>query len=777
MTTIKNIVRRITIFYLLSVVLSLLIIAQIIYLQFFTDLKDKVEDIKTEIMTNRGNIYSHDMKVLAVSIPKYEILIDFYALKTYFLENNSTKLNWYYKKLKLKRDEIKKRSKEQRKSDSEKANIAIDNEIRKLGISLAELFKDKNAAGHENFIRKGYKNSTRGSYRYVRIGQRNIDYIELLKLLNFPIFDYGMGICGLIAEENTDRIPVYGSLAQAVIGRVNKKGLARSGIEKDFDEYIRGKDGLQAYMYVKNNVRVPVSSEVNILPEAGCDVVTTFDIIIQETAEKALIKQINAGNDRGIAIEGGTAIVMETATGEIRAIANMKRNSVGTYDETFNYALMERTDPGSTFKLASLIALLDDGFVELNDIIDIKANTTIENGKCIWMYKNYLVKDDHIFGNLSVKNIFAKSSNIGTAKLVTKYYGNNPQKFFDKIHSLGLFQKSLNLQINGEYPSYAEMETSEKVNPNLLAPSSYGYYVKFSPIHTLTFYNAIANNGKMMKPKFVKKIIRKGKVIKSYPDEVIKKQICSEETLSKAREALQAVVDSGTVKQMKRDLQFDFAGKTGTAQRISYKFKIKIRDTIINDVKQQIADSVRVPYYKDVSGTAYQASFVGYIPSDKPRYSIIVVLYSPKIKGNFYGATYAAPVFKEIAEKLHSTDINWYKPIERNDDLLYLPNAKNTVAQKLKIILSNLDIPVNSNAKSNDWIDISNSDSKLLATKIQIDENKVPSVINMGLRDALYLLEKSGMKVHFSGKGKVKNQSIAAGTTFTKGTTIYLQLE
>ncbi|MDR0419853.1 MAG: PASTA domain-containing protein [Prevotellaceae bacterium] len=802
MIQVNNIIRRITLFYLVAVVLGLLIIGKMIYLQFFTDLKTKAEKIKKELVqANRGDIYTHDMKLLAISIPMYEVRIDFYAMKTHLVGNSRKKMELYNKKLrqdleleikklgieskkeiKKRREELNSRIKEHRKEDTIKAENYINSEISRLADSLANLFQDKNANAYRTFIKTSCEKSRKSqdttqqnvqdTYRDKRIGNRNINCIERDRLLNFPVFKFGKGICGLIIKEPTRRVEIYDSLARSVIGNVNSNGIALSGIEKSFDKYIKGKDGLRAIIN-----GIPINSETNVLSEAGCDVVTTLDLNIQETVVKALMQQINEGNRKGIAIEGGTATVMETETGEIRAMVNMKRNSNGTYNYTHNYALMERSDPGSTFKLASLVALLDDEFVKLDDVIDIKENTEIEGGKMVWTYKKFKVRDDHLFGKLSVRKIIANSSNIGTAKLVTKYYGNNPQKFFDKLHSIGLFQKSLNLQIAGELSAYAEMETQKQANENLLAPSSYGYYVKLAPIHTLAFYNAIANNGKMMKPKFVKAVLRKGQIIKSFDNEIIEDKICSDETLAKAREALQSVVDSGTsIKKYKDALGFEFAGKTGTAQRITSKFRKYVRDTIIDGVKQQITDSVRVSSYKG-STTAYQASFVGYVPVNKPRYSIIVVLYSEQIKGNFYGIEHAVPVFVEIAKKLHSSDINWYEPVKRNDDSLYLPKMKNSMARQVKTITSKLDLPVSSDAKSGDWLNISNSNSKLTTTKIQIDDSKVPSVINMGLRNAVYLLEKLGLKVVFSGKGKIKRQSISPGTEVSKGATIYLELE
>ncbi|MDR1983801.1 MAG: PASTA domain-containing protein [Prevotellaceae bacterium] len=745
MTKVKNIVRRITLFYLLTVLLSLLIISQIIYLQFFTEFKEKAETIKTEtIAASRGSIFSHDMQLLSVSIPKYEIRVDFHTMKQNFIENKTVKMASYYKRIKLTPSKRKNRTREQRKADTINANNAIN----ELATSLSQLFKDKNAKEYEAFLKSRLENSAK--YRYEKIGKKDIDFIELQELQEFPIFNIkNKNKTGLIINDKTKRIPVY-DFAHATIGRVNSNDYASDGIEKSFDEYLRGEDGSRVFIN-----GIPKISE-NVLPEAGCDIVTTLDVNMQETTEKALRQQIQKGNDNGIQIEGGTAIVMETATGEIRAIANMTRNNNESYDETYNYALKERSAPGSTFKLASLIALLDDGFADLNTMVDVKADTRMETGNMVWEYKGHKIRDGHRSGNISLKKVFTESSNIGTAKLITKHYEKNPQKYFDKLHSMGLFQESLKLQIQGENPSTATEPKDTIWKPQLLALSSYGYELELAPIHTLTFYNAVANNGKMMKPKFVKKIIKHGQDIKVFPDEIIEDAICSKETLLKVREALKGVVDSGTAKQFK-DLRFDFAGKTGTAQRV---YNGKYRHNIGGKI-----------YHK------YQATFAGYIPSQKPKYTIVVVMYSPLTAGNFYGATYAAPVFKEIAEKLYSTDTNWYEPVERNDDSLRLPNAKNTVAQQIKTITSKLDIPIKNNAKNNDWIAISKNNSELTTEKIQIDDNKVPSVINMGLRDAVYLLEKLGLKVSFSGKGKIQNQSIAAGTTIVKGATIYLKLE
>jgi cell division protein FtsI (penicillin-binding protein 3) len=448
---------------------------------------------------------------------------------------------------------------------------------------------------------------------------------------------------------------------------------------------------------------------------------------------------------------------METKSGEIRAISNMKRTASGNYDELYNYALSETSPPGSTFKLASLIALIDDGHVELNTLVETMS---------VWTYKKnnkvlhtFTEAGNHNYGKIPVKMVFAKSSNVGFAKLAVQYYEKNPQKYFDKLFSMGLL-KPLNLQIAGENKIWFTLPDSKIWQPQLLPLSAMGYQITFAPVHTLTLYNAVANNGKMMKPKFVKEIRRHGQIIKTFPDEVIKDKICSNETLEKVREALQGVVDLGTAKRI-RDTRFELAGKTGTAQRV-------LSDTI---TKKSV--------FKIKGKRSYQATFAGYIPANDPKYTIVVALYSPLMgEGEeFFGGTYAAPVFKEIAEKLYITDVNWNKTVERNNDSLLLPAEKNTETRQIKNIASKLGLPVDSNTKNDEWVTITKANAKLTTSKIEIAEKKVPSVINMGLRDATYLLENAGLKVSASGKGKVKKQSINAGASVIDGETVFLELE
>ena len=761
MTIVKNIIRRITLFYLLTVVLSILIAGKIIYLQFFTDLKDKAAKYELgtrKIKASRGDIFSHDMRLLAISIPKYEIRVDFYVLKSRFMDNVNAKLNFYYKHCeKTKPNSInrKNRTEEQRKADITKANELIDAEIKKLAQSLSELFKDKNAKYYETLIKTNYKDASEDMNRYIRLSEQHINYIELQQLKEFPIFNLGKGKSGLITIEKTYRNYTYGTFATTTIGYVNSSDSAIIGIEKDFNKYLQGKDGTQICKRISASEWIPVNSEENIVSQSGCDVVTTLDVDIQEATETALRQQIQKGNDAGISIEGGTAIVMETKSGEIRAISNLKRISNGNYTDSVNYAISEASPPGSTFKLATLIALLDDGHVDLNTVVETQREWEYKkNGKVLHTFTE---ADRHYYGTIPVKIAFAKSSNVGFAKLAVKYYEKNPQKYFDKLFSIGLF-KPLNLQVSGENKQWITLPDNKNWNPQLLPLSAIGYEITIAPINTLTLYNAVANNGKMMKPKFVKEIRRHGQVIKTFPDEVIKEKICSDETLAQVREALQGVVDLGTAKKI-RDTRFELAGKTGTAQRLIRNKKGKAIGFVLNGQH------------------SYQATFAGYVPADDPKYTIVVVMYSPLVSGNFYGGTYAAPVFKEIAEKLYTTDINWNKPIERNNDSLLFPTAKYTETRQIKNIASKLNLPVDCDTKNDEWVAVTKTNSKLETTKIQIEENKVPSVINMGLRDATYLLEHAGLKVVASGKGKVKKQSINAGASVIKGETIFLELE
>ena len=766
MTTVKKIVSRITLFYLITVALSVAIAGKIIYLQFFTDYKVKAKRFDTStdsISANRGSIFSNDMRLLAVSIPKYEIYIDFYDMKTRFINNTNAKMNFYYKKEAINR---RNRTNEQRKADTIAATKLVNNEIELLAKSLSDMFQEKTAAQYEYFIKTNCRNATDSSYRHVLVSKQHIDYNKLQQLKEFPIFRLGERLSGLITEERSPRSYTYGSFAKATIGDVNSKGVAIDGIERAFDSYLRGSKGFQRYMNIGIGKWMPINSGDNVFPESGYDVVTTLDIDIQETTEIALRKQIQTVNDAGIIIEGGTAIVMETKSGEIRAIANMKHNTNGNYNEEYNYALSETSAPGSTFKLSTLVALLDDGHVDLNTMVETKAKWEYryknkKDGKVLHEFKEF---GGYNYGQIPVRTVFAKSSNVGFAKLTVQYYEDNPQKYFDKLFSMGLL-KPLNLQISGENKQWLTLPGSSKHwQPQFLPLSSIGYQVTIAPIHTLAFYNAIANNGKMMKPKFVKEIRHHGQLIKTFPDEVIKNKICSTETLKQVREALKEVVIEGTAKKI-GNTEFELAGKTGTAQRLVINPKTNKSVFVIKD--------------QGVEWHAYQATFAGYVPANDPKYTIVVVLYSPLMRGDFTGGTYAAPVFKEIAEKLYATGIDWNNPVQRNNDSLLLPTIKHSQTQKIKNIASTLDLPFDSNTKNNEWVAVAKADSKLTTAKIQIEEDKVPSVINMGLRNATYLLEKAGLKVVASGKGKVKKQSINAGASLAnvKGGTIYLELE
>ena len=765
MTTVKNIVRRITLFYLLTVVLSISIAGKIVYLQFFTDLKKiaaKNELTTDTIRASRGNIFSNDMRLLAVSIPEYRIYIDFHAFNSNFIGNTDAKLNYYYKQAGIKSADRKNRSAEQREIDIKQANNLKDKEVKKLAEFFSKVFRNENkdAVYYEKLIHANCANSA--DKKYFLMGKRLISYAELLQLKEFPVFKYSKGLSGLIPEEKPSRNYTYNSFAAATIGNVNSKGLAYMGIEAAFNEHLQGKDGARLMMPASTGGRIPVSSENNVLPEAGCDIVTTLDVDIQTVAETALLRQIYKGNDDGIPIEGGTVIVMETKSGEIRAIVNLKRNAKGGYDESYNYALSETSPPGSTFKLATLVALLDDGHVDLD--------TTTVKSEAVWEYRyknkgkvlhTFREAGGHSYGNISAKLAFAKSSNVGFAKLAVRYYEKNPQKYFDKLFSMGIMD-SLKLQISGENGQKKTLPGNEYWQPQLLPLSAIGYQIEVAPIHTLTFYNAIANNGKMMKPKFVKEIRQHGQIIKTIKDEVIKDKICSKETALKAQEAMQGVVDLGTAKRI-RDTRFELAGKTGTAQRV-----IRELDTITGKLKSR--------GFTVNNQHTYQATFAGYIPANNPKYTIVVVLYSPLMSGDFYGGTFAAPVFKEVAEKLYTTDVNWNTPVTRNNDTLLLPAAKHAETQQIKAIATKLSLPFESNTKTNEWVAVAKKDSKLTTEKINIEENKVPLVINMGLRNATCLLESAGLKVKFSGRGKVKTQSINAGAAINKGETIFLEL-
>jgi cell division protein FtsI (penicillin-binding protein 3) len=692
----NHLIRRIGLVYWLVVLFGIFVIAQIIYLQFSKDLRKKGQEIsikQEDLPALRGNILAHDGRVLAISLPYYELFIDCVA----------------------------------------PADSTFNKHIEALSVALANFFKDKTAAQYKADI----TNARKEKKRYKRLNPRLINYSELETVKSFPLFNLGKNKGGLIDNQTSRRKNPYDRLAHRTIGWKNTEGIG-VGIEDAFDSYLRGTPGKRTVQRLSGDNWMPVSSDVDVSPHDGMHVVTTLDVDIQDAAETALRAQLK---ERPV-FEAGTAIVMEVATGEVRAIANMKRNANGGYDELFNYAIGWATEPGSTFKLATLIALLEDN-------MPLSATVDVDGG--VWTYYNKTFNDSHAgMGIISLQKAFEQSSNVGFAKSAVQHYAKDNEKLFvDRLYNMNL-NKQLGLQIKGEasptigYPG-------DKTWSGLSIPMmAMGYEVLLTPMHTLALYNAVANNGKMIKPKFVKSIQdNRGVTKKEFPTELISSSICSPGVLEDLHRALRSTVEKGTAKGI-NDSRYCISGKTGTSRLLF--------------------DGV----YEKNGLKKHQASFVGFFPSEAPKYSAIVVLYSEVTKNNSYGATQAAPVFKQIADKLYVANHDWNATAATANKTM--PPVKGGKKAEVTAVLDQLKIPSRLQPDNVQWVSIEPQKGYVQESIKKITTGEMPSVIDMGLKDVLFILENMDLKVLFSGKGRVLKQSPDAGTKLVKGQQIYLEL-
>ncbi|MCB0796228.1 MAG: transpeptidase family protein, partial [Chitinophagales bacterium] len=541
---------------------------------------------------------------------------------------------------------------------------------------------------------------------------------------------------GLYKEEIQVRERPYGSLASRTVGieRENNK----VGLEGAYDSVLAGVTGLQLQRRVAGNVWMPLNDANQVDPVDGLDIITTIDVNIQDITETAL-RRILIKNDAA----WGTAVVMEVATGKIRAISNLTRLEEGNYAEVLNYAVGTKVEPGSTFKLFSLMALLEDGYVTIQDSVDLNLGT--------YQYGDRVMKDSegkHEYRNVTVEKAFANSSNVGISRLVTEHYRTNKEKYVKHITDIGL-DKPTGVCIPGEPAPKFKLDPSDKKNWSgvTLPWMSVGYELEITPLQMLTFYNAVANDGKMMQPMLVEGTSRYGQMQETYKPVVLNQKICSDKTLKQVQACLEMVVDSGTAKNIRND-HYKIAGKTGTAQRLVNRF---------------------------YSNTSYLASFAGYFPADDPKYSCIVVVSEPS-KLVFYGGYVAGPVFREIADKVYSHDLRMVGPVNASDSSYAgLTTRTKGYAGDFREILDWMDISEPA-GNSSEWWMLSIDADKPKVSDVAIMDKVMPSVKGMGLRDAMYLLETMGLKVEVSGTGKVVYQSLSPGTGIYRGAKVFLKL-
>ena len=611
---------------------------------------------------------------------------------------------------------------------------------------MSGLFHDKGPREYLKILNK----ARRDNDRYVLL-KRNVSYKDLQTLKTFPIFRKGKK-GGLVTLQTNRRERPFQMLAGRTIG-MSRMGVKPVGLEGAFDTVLMGVSGKRLMQKIAGDVWRPINDENEVEPKDGSDLYTTIDINLQDVATHALLKTLQA-NDAS----HGCAVLMEVKTGEIKAIANLTRsnNDTVSYNESFNYAIGYPTEPGSTFKLASLLAVIDEFGVSLDEKVNVG------NGECT--YYNKTVKDAHAPESpvLTVQRVFETSSNVGVSKIITKYYSKNPQQFANKLNSFHL-NKKLGLSIPGEGIPRIPQTKTKYWSGVTLPQLSYGYESLITPLQTLTLYNAVANGGRMVKPRFVKEIRRNGIVVKSFETEVLIEQFVKKETIRKAKKMLEGVVANGSGKAL-NITAFKVGGKTGTAQIAKI------------GVKRVKGKSV----YGDVGDRNYQASFVGYFPADNPLYTCIVVINSPS-NGVYYGAAVAGPVFKEIAEKVYSSSLNCITPINNKSTLITkAPDVITARSNELAYAAKALAIPVHTK-DSEKFVHRDKRDSTRwsfseINPEAQLKKGIMPNLSGLSAKDALFLLENNGVNVRLQGFGSVKKQSVEAGQRFNKGNKITLTL-
>ncbi len=701
--SIKNsIVARLTGVYLLVLFLAMLIVFRVLYLQLWQG--DKWEVYATRLSQKdlyfpalRGDIYADNLEVLATSVPYYDIYFDPIAQGV--------------------TDDI------------------FSQHLDSLSIGLHKLFGNKTAKEYSQYLKKERQKKS----RYVLIRKR-INYYELQELKKLPIFNRGRFKGGLIVEQTNVRLKPFSQMASRTIGYVTQSpGGNIVGLEGAFNTELKGRDGLKLMRKVAGDLWMDMNSENEVERIDGYNIVSTINISLQDVAHNALHRQL-----KKYGAHHGTAILMEVKTGDIKAIANLKRENDGNYYESYNYAVGESSEPGSTFKLATAIALFEDGFIDIYD--------TINTGDGTRKFFDFMIRDvkEGGYGKISFQKIFEVSSNVGIATVVDKYYRNQPDRFVERLYSLGL-NKPHNITMNGEGKPFIKYPGDKHWSEISLHQMALGYELKLTPLQILTLYNAVANNGKMVKPRFVTSFTKHGRVLSEVKTEVITPSICSEETLKKVRIMLEGVIEEGTASGLKNP-NFKIAGKTGTAKIFDPKTKQYVN--------------------------RYKASFVGYFPADNPQYSCMVMISDPESLG-YYGGIVAGPVFGEIANKVYATNYNLTPNLELADKyrISSVPYTKNGSLNDLQLVLRKLNIPLQYyNELKSDWVVTSKKEKHIECQDRMISRNLIPNVLEMNVKDAVYILENLGVNVKLKGKGAVSAQSIAPGSRLNKDATIVLYL-
>ena len=696
--------------------IGLLILGKALYIatvkrDYWMKVASRLKKDSVDVKPIRGNILSCDGRLMASSLPEYKLYMDFVA-------------------------------------GGEKKDSLWTKKVDSICIGLHEIFPEKSAAEFKQHLEQGRKEKSQNW----AIWPKRVSYNVYAQVKKLPVFNLPPYKGGFHVQSFNARQRPFGSLAQRTVGDMfGAKDTARCGLELSFDSILRGRMGLISRQKVMNKYLSIVMRE----PVDGADIVTTIDVNMQDLAERALIRELKKEEVNG---DVGVAIVMEVKTGDVKAIVNMSKGADGEYHESKNSAVSDLLEPGSVFKTASIMVALDDGVVD--------TTYSVDTGNGIWEMYGAKMRDHNWhkggYQVLTLPQTLERSSNIGISRIIDKYYSKNPEKFVQGIDRLGL-RTDLQLPLVGAAAPRIRMpkknERGQYVNwsKTALPWMSIGYETQIPPISTLTFYNAIANNGVMVRPRFVKSVMKDGEVIREFPTEVIKPSICKEKTLREIQTILEHVVSQGLGKKAGSKL-FKVAGKTGTAQI-----------------------SKGTGGYK--SGRMnYLLSFAGYFPADNPRYSCIVCIQKSGLPAS--GGGMSGVVFHEIAEGIMAQDVKLDITDARDSISILIPDVKNGNLLAADYVLSHLGISSNkwwngSYANGNPiWGSVGHNGKNMQLAKLPVyNERHVPNVMGMGARDAVYLLESRGVKVRIEGRGKVVSQSLPAGHEIKKGEVCSLKME
>jgi len=650
---------------------------------------DSVTIFSKTVAAERGNIYSEDGKLLATSLPIFDVHIDFNA-------------------------------------DGLNDDVFSSSNVDSVCQLLAAKYHDRSATDYRKDFSKAYK---KGDTYYLL--RKNISLADLNEMKTWPWFRLSRNRSGLIVETKELRDHPFGDIALRTLGfDEHHDGNYSSGLELKYDKELAGEKVKKLYRKLSGGVSQPLDTKEETT-NSGKDIYTTIDINIQDVAEDALRRALTVHD-----AEHGCVILMETKTGRIKAIANLGKTDSANYHELYNYAVGEATEPGSTMKLATAASLMEDGMANNNTPIFVGSGV-------LEMPKGSEIKDHEApeTPTLTLKRAIEVSSNVAIATIARDHYVHAPEKFYEHLKAFG-FTEPVQIEVGGAaQPILNDPKKWSGVSAMYIA---HGYELTLTPLHTLQFYNTIANNGVMVKPTLIEKVREYNQTVDSNTTVVLNPKVMSDKTVKQLREILEGVVEEGTGKNLKTDY-LKIAGKTGTAVISNHGY---------------------------TGNKKYQASFVGYFPADDPQYTMIVVVNSPS-QGGYYGNVVAGSVFREVADKVYSLSLGMHPivndAVSQNIPPVIQSGSREDINRLLQLF--GVNIP----EENNEWIKLmANDQNKYIANDIKADI--VPDVVGMGLKDAIYLLESRGMRVEFTGRGNVKGQSIDAGSKISKGQKITIQL-